>query len=71
MKFPAKSSKERSYKYFRPLSAASGWKAATHRDEDWKKDIQDHCATKGGNHLQVAAVMRARFAHGVPGNKWG
>jgi hypothetical protein len=30
----------------------------TYRDDDWKKDIQDHCAAKVGNDLQAPAVLQ-------------
>jgi hypothetical protein len=30
----------------------------TYQDDDWKKDIQDHCAAKVGNDLQAPAVRQ-------------
>jgi hypothetical protein len=71
MKFLAKSSRERSYAQILPLPAASGWKAGKFREGDWKKDFWDHCAIKGENNLQAPAVLRVRFADGIPGNQWG
>jgi hypothetical protein len=65
MKFPAKSSRERSYACFQPLAAASGWKAATCRDDDWEKDFQNHCATKLRNYLQTHVVRQASVSHMV------
>jgi hypothetical protein len=37
----------------------------TYLDDDWKKDLQDYCATEQGNYPQAPAVLRARFEHGV------
>jgi hypothetical protein len=71
MKFPAKSSKESSYAPFLPLPAVFNWKAGTYQEDDWKKNIQDYCATKREKYLQAPMARWARFAHGIPGKKWG
>jgi len=66
MKFPAKSSKDKSYAQFRPPSAASGWETGMFRDDGWDEDAQDHCATKQGNYPQAPAPQLVGKSYKYP-----